>query len=87
MGLTEGYGGEGACITSKIFLGGWLYPDAVSAGFAEAEVTFDDFAVDCAAMGRDPVQATSAATRRRFKAFRSGMIKPLLQVRKLLSVT
>jgi hypothetical protein len=73
VGLTEGYGGEGACITSKTFLGGWLYPDAAAAGFEGAEVFFDDDAVDCAATGRDAVQATRTPTKRRLKAFRSGM--------------
>jgi hypothetical protein len=69
-----------------MFFGGWLYPDAVSACFAEAEATFDGDAVDCAGRGRDAVQATRIPTKRRFKAFRSGMSKPPLQVTKLLSL-
>lgn len=68
-----GIGGEGACITSKIFLGGWLYPDALSTGFAGAEVPFDGDEFDCAAMGADAVQATSAPAKRQFKALRTGI--------------
>ena len=60
-------------MTSKMFLGGWLYPDAASDGFAGAETAFDEDAVDCAARGRDAVQTTRAPAKRRFKAFRSGM--------------
>jgi hypothetical protein len=70
-----------------MFLGGWLYPDAVSAGFVGAEATFDGDAVDCAGKGREAVQATRTSTKRRFKACRSGMSKPPLQVTKLLSMT
>jgi len=46
VGLTLGTGGEGARITSRMFFGGWLYPDALSIG------------LDCATMGAEVAQAT-----------------------------
>jgi hypothetical protein len=71
VGLTSGIGGEGACITSKMFLGGWLYPDAPSLGVAEVTFGGDEF--DCAALGTPIVQAKSVPTKRQFKAFRTGI--------------
>src|SRR5271156_6142216 len=56
VGLTSGIGGEGACITSRMYFGGWLYPDG-------------EF--DCAATGADTAQAKSAPSKRDFKAFRT----------------
>jgi hypothetical protein len=35
-------------MTLRMFFGGWLYPDAPSTGFADAEVTLDN-EFDCAA--------------------------------------
>jgi hypothetical protein len=55
VGLTTGDGGEGARITSRMFFGGRLYPEADES--------------DCAAMGSDIAQTTTAATKKRFKAF------------------
>jgi hypothetical protein len=52
-----------------MFFGGWLYPDAPSKGFADAEVTLDTDGFDCAATGTDV--AKSAPTRRTFKKFRT----------------
>src|ERR1700691_1240167 len=73
VGLTAGIGGEGACITSRIFFGGWLYPDEVPTGLAVAEAAFDENAVDCAAIGTDIALAKSAPDKRRFNAFRTGI--------------
>src|SRR5580704_11483600 len=67
VGLTLGTGGEGACITSRIFLGGWLYPDAASTE------------PDCAATGRDTAQVTITPTIRWFRAFRTDITFPPLQ--------
>jgi hypothetical protein len=61
-----------------MFFGGWLYPDAPSIGAADAEVTFNKDEFDCAAMGTGVAQATSAATNRKFKAFRTGISSPPL---------
>src|SRR5580698_5429660 len=72
VGLTLGTGGEGACITSRMFLGGWLYPDTPSVAIAAAEVTPNEKdALDCAAICA--AQATSAPTKRKCKAFRTGI--------------
>jgi hypothetical protein len=47
-----------------MFFGGWLYPDVPSTGIADTEVAFDrdddEDEFDCAAMGTDVAQATSA---------------------------
>jgi hypothetical protein len=56
-----------------MFFGGWLYPDAVSAGVAGGEVTFDENEADCARMGTDVAQTISAPAKRKFKGFRTGM--------------
>jgi hypothetical protein len=53
-------GGIGARITSRMFFGGWLYPDVSAAG---AAVPFEEDGVDCAVMGKPIVQATSAPTK------------------------
>ena len=73
VGLTLGIGGEGARITSRMFFGGWLYPDAPSTGDAGAEVTFEEDEVDCAVMGTHVVKATSVPNKRHFKAFWGGI--------------
>ena len=59
VGLTSGAGAEGAFITSRMYWGGWLYPDAPFAG-AEVMLDADDFdcaAFDCAAADKQVVQA------------------------------
>ena len=73
VGLTMGVGGEGACITSKMFFGGWLYPDACSTGFAGAAVPFERGTFDSADMGADAAQTTSPPAKRHFKALRTGI--------------
>jgi hypothetical protein len=50
VGLILGRGGEGASITSRMFFGGWLYPDAPSFGADVAEVTLE-VEFDCARAG------------------------------------
>src|SRR5271170_5284842 len=50
-------GGEGACMTSRMFFGGWSYPDEL----------------DCAAMGRQVAQATSAPIQRHLRVFPTGI--------------
>src|SRR5580704_646849 len=64
-------GGEGACITSRMSFGGWLYPEGPSIGVADAAVKFNKDACDCAARGRDTAQARSAPIKRQFKTFRT----------------
>jgi len=66
VGLITGAGGDGACITSRMFFGGWLYPDAPSIGVAAAEVTNerDEFEFDCAVTGTPVEQATNVPTKR-----------------------
>jgi hypothetical protein len=69
-----------------MFFGGWLYPDAPSvadAGVAAAfnelglnGLTFNKDEFDCAAMGTEVEQATSAPTKRKCKAFRTGISSP-----------
>jgi len=56
-----------------MLFGGWLYPDAASTGVTGTEDSLDRDEFGCAAMGIDVAQATSAATNRQFKAFRTGM--------------
>jgi hypothetical protein len=73
VGLTLGIGGEGARMTSRMFFGGWLYPDAFSGAVAAAELTFDADGSDCAAMGTDVPQATRAPAKKQCKAFRTGI--------------
>jgi hypothetical protein len=60
-------------MTSRMFFGGWLYPEVASTGLAGAGVTLDENEVACPAMGTDVAQATSAPTKRQFKAFRPGI--------------
>ena len=69
IGLTLCTGSEGARITSRMFFGGWSYPEAPSTGGAGAVSNFDGDAIDCAAVGADIAQATSAPAKRQFKAF------------------
>jgi hypothetical protein len=66
-------GGEGASMTSRMFFGGWLYPDAASTGVAGTEDAFDRDAPGCAAIGTDIAQKTSAATKRQFRVFLTGI--------------
>jgi hypothetical protein len=54
-----------------MLFGGWSYPDAAAIGVAGAEATFNKDEFDCAAMGTNVAQATSAPTKRQFKAFRT----------------
>jgi hypothetical protein len=56
-----------------MFLGGRLYPDALSIGAAAADIAFTEVAVDCAATGTDTPDPTNTATKRHFNAFRTGM--------------
>jgi hypothetical protein len=60
-----------------MFFGGWLYPDALSAGAGVAatlnEVTFNRDEFDCAATGTDVAQTASAPTKKKCKAFRTAM--------------
>src|ERR1700689_659281 len=71
-GLTSGTGGEGACITSRMFFGGWLYPDAPN-GATDGEGTVEGSDADCARTPEDVAQATSAETKRHFRAFCTGI--------------
>ena len=64
VGLITGAGGDGACITSRMFFGGWLYPDAPSIGVAAAEVTIERDEFDCAVTGTPVEQATNVPTKR-----------------------
>jgi hypothetical protein len=57
-----------------MFFGGRSYPDAASLGAAGVAVAFDEDEFDCAATGKDAMQAKSAPTRRRFKAFWTGIV-------------
>jgi hypothetical protein len=57
-----------------MFFGGRSYPDMASLGAPGVAVAFDADEFDCAAMGKDAMQATSAATKRRFKAFWTGIV-------------
>jgi hypothetical protein len=50
-----------------MFLGGRLYPDVVSATFAEDEV-------DCAKVGTHVAQTSSVPTTKQFKALRTGIV-------------
>jgi hypothetical protein len=68
-----GTGGEGASMTSRMFFGGWLYPDAPSFGATVAEVTLEEDEFDCARMGTI-AQATSAPTKKQSNPFRAGMV-------------
>ena len=58
-------------MTLRMFLGGWLYPDAPATGLADAEGGLDKDEFDCAAMGLDVAEATSAPTMRTFNTFRN----------------
>jgi hypothetical protein len=60
-----------------MFFGGWLYPEVNSFGAAGAEVTLGKDALDCAAMGTDVKQATTAPTNKQVKAFWPGISSPL----------
>jgi hypothetical protein len=67
-----GCGGAGARMTSRIFCGGWLYPDAFSLG-AGAEGAFAEDDVDCALIGARAAQIMSTPIKRRPTAFRIRM--------------
>jgi hypothetical protein len=67
VGLTLGVGGEGARMTSRMFVGGWLYPEG------SAKVATDKDEVDCAATGAGVIDAASAATKRQVKLFWAGI--------------
>jgi hypothetical protein len=64
VGLTKGSGGEGARMTAKMFFGGWLYPDVRWTGVADFAAAFDEDEVDCAAVGTDVAEASSAQAKR-----------------------
>jgi hypothetical protein len=53
-----------------MFFGGWLYPDAESIGVA-GEAALEKDAFDCAAVGRQVKQETSAPAKRKFMALRT----------------
>jgi hypothetical protein len=57
-----------------MFFGGRSYPDAVSLGAAGVAIALDADEFDCAAMGKDAMQATSVPAKRRFKAFWTGIV-------------
>lgn len=67
VGLTTGWGGDPARITSRMFCGGWLYPDAASAGFADDGRAEE---ADCAVTREDVAHVKSAAARRQNTALR-----------------
>jgi hypothetical protein len=52
-----------------MFFGGRSYPDAASLGAAGVAVAFDEDEFDCAAMGKEAMEAKSAPAKRRFKEF------------------
>lgn len=72
VGLTMGCGGEGACITSRMYCGGLLYP---SPGLAEVEVRFEG-ADTCAALTMHVEQAARAAAKKQIDAFCSIIVFP-----------
>jgi hypothetical protein len=72
VGLIRGWGGEGASMTSRMFFGGWLYPDAPSYG-AAGEATFEKDEFVCAAKGTGVRQTTINPTKREVKAFQAGI--------------
>ena len=52
-----------------MYFGGWLYPDALSAGVDLGEVALGTAAeADCAAIGADGAQVTSAPIKKTFQA-------------------
>ncbi len=62
-------------MTSRMFFGGWLYPEDVSAGSA---AVFEEDDTDCAAAGAQNAQTTnasisSAPAKRRFLSLRKCM--------------
>ena len=67
VGLTLGVGGEGARMTSRIFVGGRSYPEG------GAKVVSDKDEFDCAATGEGVTHAASAATKRQVKVFWAGI--------------
>jgi hypothetical protein len=67
VGLTLGVGGEGARITSRIFVGGRSYPEGA------AKVVPDKDELDCAATGEGVTEAASAATKKQVKVFWAGI--------------
>jgi hypothetical protein len=58
-------------MTLRMFFGGWLYPDAPSTGFADADAALDNNEFDCAATGINVAETTSGPTRRTFNTFRT----------------
>ena len=64
VGLTLATGGEGACITSRIFFGGWSYPDATLTADEVVGVATANGEFGCSGAA----QAASVATRKKVKA-------------------
>jgi len=62
-------------MTSKMFFGGWLYPDGLSLEIADAKATFNEEGLDCAARDIEvaQVRTPSAPAKKQFKAFRTGI--------------
>jgi hypothetical protein len=63
VGLILGWGGEAASMTSRMFFGGWLYPDAPSFGTIVAEVTLEEVEFDCARTGTIAHAASAISNR------------------------
>ena len=60
VGLTKGCGGEGAFMTSRMFCGGWLYPEALSG--LDCGADFETGNADCATASADVSETTCAMT-------------------------
>ena len=73
-----GCGGVGACITSKMYCGGLLYPDVLSAAFADVGVTLEDDGADCATLLMQVKQAIRAAAKKQVELFCVGIVFPSL---------
>jgi len=90
VGLISGRGSEGAPITSRMYCGGLLYPDASSTGVADAEVALEEDSFDCADMSPHGIQATNTPAKRQFKGFRTlivlsaSLMKEKLEIKVLL---
>ena len=69
VGLTTGCGGDGARITSRMYFGGWLYPEAVSAAF-DTDTGFGEDGAACAAATTPMRQTNSAVPTAQQKGFR-----------------
>jgi hypothetical protein len=55
-----------------MFFGGWLYPDALST-FAAADATLDEVEADWAEEGAHAAQVAKIPTKKKLKAFRTGI--------------